>query len=69
MEARGFTAKGFGNWFSDGARKAGLSNCSAYGPRKSAAVLTAWSEPQIKSPAGYFERQTPDPNDTVAVDA
>lgn len=34
---QGFTAKGFGNWFSDAARKAGLSNCSAHGLRKSAA--------------------------------
>lgn len=33
----GFTAKGFGNWFSDAARKAGLTNCSAHGLRKSAA--------------------------------
>ena len=34
---RGFTAKGFGNWFSDAARKAGLADCSAHGLRKSAA--------------------------------
>jgi len=33
----GFTAKGFGNWFSAAARKTGLTNCSVHGLRKSAA--------------------------------
>jgi len=34
---QGFTAKGFGNWFSASAREAGLTGCSAHGLRKSAA--------------------------------
>lgn len=33
----GFTAKGFGNWFSKAARSAGLSECTAHGLRKAAA--------------------------------
>ncbi|WP_374576924.1 tyrosine-type recombinase/integrase [Phenylobacterium sp.] len=32
-----YTEAGFGNWFSDAARKAGLTNCSAHGLRKAAA--------------------------------
>lgn len=37
----GFTAKGFGNWFSASARQAGLAGCSAHGLRKSAATRLA----------------------------
>jgi integrase len=36
-----FTAKGFGNWFSEAARAAGLTDCSAHGLRKSAATRLA----------------------------
>jgi integrase len=32
-----FSEAGFGNWFSDAARKAGLKSCSAHGLRKAAA--------------------------------
>lgn len=41
LYGEGFSAKGFGNWFSDAARKAGLDGCSAHGLRKSAATRLA----------------------------
>jgi integrase len=36
-----FSQKGFGNWFNDKARKAGLVNCTAHGIRKAAATIAA----------------------------
>lgn len=38
---RAFTANGFGNWFRDRCREAGLKNCTAHGLRKANAALTA----------------------------
>ena len=38
---RAFTAAGFGNWFRDRCREAGLNKCSAHGLRKAAATLIA----------------------------
>lgn len=37
QHGQAFTAKGFGNWFSEAARAAGLTHCTAHGLRKSAA--------------------------------
>lgn len=51
-----FTAGGFGNWFSDACRQAGLSNCSAHGLRKSAATRLSdagCSEAQIMAITGH----------------
>lgn len=51
-----FTAKGFGNWFSEACRKAGLLECSAHGLRKSAATRLAdagCSEAQIMAVTGH----------------
>ncbi len=51
-----YTAKGFGNWFSDACREAGLSQCSAHGLRKSAATRLAdagCSEAQIMAVTGH----------------
>jgi len=51
-----YTAKGFGNWFSDACRSAGLLQCSAHGLRKSAATRLAdagCSEAQIMAVTGH----------------
>ena len=51
-----YTAKGFGNWFSDACRAAGLPHCSAHGLRKSAATRLAdagCSEAQIMAVTGH----------------
>lgn len=51
-----FTAAGFGNWFKDACRDAGVSHCSAHGLRKSAATRLAdagCSESQIMSVTGH----------------
>jgi integrase len=52
----GFTAGGFGNWFRDAAREAGIENRSAHGLRKSAATRLAdagCTEAQIKAVTGH----------------
>lgn len=52
----GFTAGGFGNWFRDSCRTAGLAHCSAHGLRKSAATRLAdagATEAQIMSVTGH----------------
>jgi integrase len=52
----GFTAGGFGNWFRDAARAAGIENRSAHGLRKSAATRLAdagCTEAQIKAVTGH----------------
>lgn len=52
----GFTAAGFGNWFKDGCRAAGLPHCSAHGLRKSAATRLAdagCTESQIMAVTGH----------------
>ncbi|MGE3711030.1 MAG: tyrosine-type recombinase/integrase, partial [Hyphomicrobiaceae bacterium] len=36
-----YTANGFGNWFRDACRQAGLRDCSAHGLRKASATLAA----------------------------
>lgn len=36
-----FSEKGFGQWFNDKARRAGLTNCTAHGIRKGAATIAA----------------------------
>ncbi|CAN1722807.1 Integrase [Hyphomicrobium sp. 1Nfss2.1] len=51
-----FTHGGFGNWFSDRCREAGLSDCSAHGLRKaSARRLAEWgaTTEQIKAWCGW----------------
>ncbi len=51
-----YTPKGFGNWFSDACRSAGLPQCSAHGLRKSAATRLAdagCSEAQIMAVTGH----------------
>lgn len=53
---RPYTAGGFGNWFSDACRGAGLPQCSAHGLRKSAATRLAdagCSEAQIMAVTGH----------------
>lgn len=55
----GYTAKGFGNWFSDACRDAGLPHCSAHGLRKTGATRLAdagCSEAEIMAWTGH---QTP----------
>lgn len=55
----GYTAKGFGNWFSKAARKAGLVKCTAHGLRKTGATRLAdagCSESEIMAWTGH---QTP----------
>lgn len=55
----GYTAKGFGNWFSDACREAGLPHCSAHGLRKTGATRLAdagCSESEIMAWTGH---QTP----------
>lgn len=52
----GFTAGGFGNWFRDAARAAGIEDRSAHGLRKSAATRLAdagCTEAQIKAVTGH----------------
>ena len=52
----GFTAGGFGNWFHDASRDAGIADRSAHGLRKSAATRLAdagYSESQIKAVTGH----------------
>ena len=52
----GFTAGGFGNWFREACRSAGIENCSAHGLRKSAATRLAdagCTEAQIKAVTGH----------------
>ncbi|WP_461343724.1 tyrosine-type recombinase/integrase [Brevundimonas sp. GN22] len=52
----GFTAGGFGNWFREACRSAGLGHCSAHGLRKSAATRLAdagASEAQIMAVTGH----------------
>lgn len=52
----GFTAGGFGNWFRDACRAAGLPSCSAHGLRKSAATRLAdagCTEAQIMAVTGH----------------
>jgi integrase len=52
----GFTAGGFGNWFRDSCRTAGVAERSAHGLRKSAATRLAdagCTEAQIKSVTGH----------------
>lgn len=36
-----YSQKGFGNWFNDACRKAGLAGCTAHGLRKAAATIAA----------------------------
>jgi integrase len=36
-----FTSNGFGNWFKDRCREAGLPHCSAHGLRKAGATIAA----------------------------
>lgn len=51
-----YTAAGFGNWFRDACREAGLTRCSAHGLRKSAATRLAdagCSEAQIMAVTGH----------------
>jgi len=51
-----YTAGGFGNWFSDACRQAGLPMCSAHGLRKSAATRLSdagCSEAQIMAVTGH----------------
>ena len=53
---QGFTAGGFGNWFRDACRTAGVADRSAHGLRKSAATRLAdagCSEAQIKAVTGH----------------
>lgn len=55
----GYTAKGFGNWFSQACRDAGLTQCSAHGLRKTGATRLAdagCSEAEIMAWTGH---QTP----------
>lgn len=55
----GYTAKGFGNWFSEACRDAGLAQCSAHGLRKTGATRLAdagCSEAEIMAWTGH---QTP----------
>ncbi|WP_367118336.1 tyrosine-type recombinase/integrase [uncultured Brevundimonas sp.] len=52
----GFTAGGFGNWFRDACREAGITDRSAHGLRKSAATRLAdagCTEAQIKAVTGH----------------
>ncbi len=52
----GFTAGGFGNWFRDACREAGIADRSAHGLRKSAATRLAdagYTEAQIKAVTGH----------------
>ncbi|TFW14001.1 hypothetical protein EGY25_01975 [Brevundimonas intermedia] len=52
----GFTAGGFGNWFRDACRAAGIAERSAHGLRKSAATRLAdagCTEAQIKAVTGH----------------
>ena len=52
----GFTAGGFGNWFREACRSAGIENRSAHGLRKSAATRLAdagCTEAQIKAVTGH----------------
>nr|WP_295238554.1 tyrosine-type recombinase/integrase [uncultured Brevundimonas sp.] len=52
----GFTAGGFGNWFRDACREAGIMDRSAHGLRKSAATRLAdagCTEAQIKAVTGH----------------
>lgn len=52
----GFTADGFGNWFRDACREAGITDRSAHGLRKSAATRLAdagCTEAQIKAVTGH----------------
>jgi len=52
----GFTAGGFGNWFRDACRAAGVAERSAHGLRKSAATRLAdagCTEAQIKAVTGH----------------
>lgn len=51
-----FTAKGYSNWFSEAARKAGLVRCTAHGLRKTGATRIAdggYSEAVIMSWTGH----------------
>jgi integrase len=54
--AKPFTSNGFGNWFGDQCRAAGLPHCSAHGLRKARAVHYAHrgaSTAQLKARFGW----------------
>lgn len=54
-----FTAKGFGGWFGDQCKAAGLAHCNAHGLRKAGAVLAAESGATINQLMAIFDWLSP----------